>query len=253
MELTLAVLLGSLTAISVARLLAAPLGRWLGVAAVPLLLGLGLGKLTMVLGGAGQGLYSDASYATVYLRPGPWGSTNADLAAVPSQALEGVLVLSAVVLVLAVPFLLRLRFLDWWIVVRPALAPRRDWSLLTGGRRFLTLLALWAVARFVAAFTWRDAHVLGPLGTEQLALIGLAALAIAGRLVVLGLRRLRVGVPARRAVRNERRARAAEDARLAAAARTKPDATSVDATSADATSADAAPGTEPTAQTESNP
>src|ERR1035437_5445064 len=136
MELTLAVLLGSLTAISVARLLAAPVGRWLSVAAVPLLVGLGLGKLTMVLGGTGQGLYSDASYATLYVRSGPWGRANADRAAVPSEALEGTLVLAVLTAVLVVPFLLRLRFPERRIIVRPTLAPRRHWAMLTGGRRF---------------------------------------------------------------------------------------------------------------------
>ena len=73
-DLTLAVVLGTLSAITVARLLAAPVSRWLGVASIPVLLGLGLGKLTMVLGGAGQGSYSDASWATSYVKPGQWGS-----------------------------------------------------------------------------------------------------------------------------------------------------------------------------------
>ena len=219
MELTLAVLLGSLTAISVARLLAAPIGHWLSVAAVPLLVGLGLGKLTMVLGGAGQGLYSDASYATFYVRPGPWGSANADLAAVPSQALEGSLVLAVLVAVLVVPFLLRLRFPERRIVVRPALAPRRDWAMLTGGRLFLTVLGLWAVARFVAVLTWRDGHVLGPLAAEQMILIAVLVLAFGGPLVVTARRPARVRVLAWRVALRERRTRAAETATVAAEAR----------------------------------
>jgi len=218
MELTLALLLGSLTAISVARLLAAPIGRWLGVAAVPLLVALGLGKLTMVLGGAGQGLYSDASYATLYVRPGPWGSANADIAAVPAQALEGSLVLAVLVAVLVVPFLLRLRFLERSVIVRPTLAPRRDWAMLTGGRRFLTVLGLWAVARFAAVFTWRDAHVLGPLAAEQIVLIAVMVLAFGGPVFVAGRRQASVVVPAWLAMRRERRARAAGIARSEAAA-----------------------------------
>jgi prolipoprotein diacylglyceryltransferase len=218
MELTLAVLLGSLTAISVARLLAAPIGRWLSVVAVPLLVGLGLGKLTMVLGGAGQGLYSGASYATLYVRPGPWGSANADLAAVPSQALEGTLVLAGVVAVLVVPFLLRLRFPERRIIVRPTLAPRRDWAMLTGGRRFLTVLGLWAVARFVAVLTWRDSHVLGPLAAEQMILIAVLVLAFGGPLVLAARRPARVRVLAWRVALGERRARAADVATAAAEA-----------------------------------
>ena len=217
MELTLAVLLGSLTAISVARLLAAPVGRWLSVAAFPLLVALGLGKLTMVLGGAGQGLYSDASYATLYVRPGPWGSANADLAALPSQALEGTLVLAVLVAVLVVPFLLRLRFPKRRIIVRPALAPRRDWAMLTGGRRFLTVLGLWAVVRFVAVFTWRDAHVLGPLAAEQMVLIAVMVLAFGGSVFVAGWRRTRIVVPAWRIARRERLVRAAESKAATAA------------------------------------
>jgi prolipoprotein diacylglyceryltransferase len=210
MELTLAVLLGSLTAISVARLLAAPIGRWLAVAAVPILIGLGLGKLTMVLGGAGQGLYSDATYATLYVRPGPWASANPDFAAVPSQAFEGALVLAVVVFVLVIPFLLRLRVADWWIIFRPALAPRRDWSMLTGGRRFMTVLGLWALARFGAVFTWRDAHVLGPLAAEQLILMVVMVLAFGGPLFAAGWRTARASLPAWRAGRRGERGRAGE-------------------------------------------
>ena len=37
------------------------------------------------------------------------------------------------------------------------------------------MLGLWAVARFVAAFTWRDAQVLGPLVADQLILLALVA------------------------------------------------------------------------------
>ena len=223
MELTFAVLLGSLTAISVARLLAAPIGRWLSVAAVPLLVGLGLGKLTMVLGGAGQGLYSDASYATLYVRPGPWGSANADIAAVPSQALEGTLVLAVVVAVVVVPFLLRLRFPGGLNIVRPALAPRRDWAMLTGGRRYLTMLGLWAVARLVAVFTWRDARVLGPLAAEQMILLSVLVLALGGPLIVAARHPARVRVLAWRVALRERRALAAEIAKSVAAAELEAD------------------------------
>jgi len=233
MELTLAVLLGSLTAISVARLLAAPIGRWLSVAAVPLLVGLGLGKLTMVLGGAGQGFYSDASYATLSVRPGPWGSANADLAAVPSQALEGTLVLAVLVAVLVVPFLLRLRLTRWRVIARPVLAPRRDWAMLTGGRRFLTVLGLWAAARFVAVFTWRDGHVLGPLAAEQMILIAVLVLAFGGPLVVTARRPARARVLAWRVALKERRPRAAEVATVAAEARIEAEARVAEAKAAE--------------------
>ena len=171
LALSLAVVLGTVTALAVARLLTAPIASWLHVASVPLLIGLGLGKLAMVLGGDGQGQFSDASWATLYVRPGPWQSANASAAAVPSQAFEGILVLVAAVLILAVPVALRLRLRRWRRVVRPGLDPRREWWLLTGYRRFFTALCLWCVARFAVAFTWRDAQVAGYLRAEQLVLL----------------------------------------------------------------------------------
>lgn len=171
LALSLAVVLGTVTALAVARLLTAPIATWLHVAGGPLLVGLGLGKLAMVLGGDGQGQFSDAAWATAYLRPGPWQSANASAAALPSQALEGILVLTAAVLILAVPVALRLRLRRWRRAVRPGLEPKRDWWLLTGHRRFATAICLWSVARFAAAFTWRDAEVAGPLRAEQLVLL----------------------------------------------------------------------------------
>jgi hypothetical protein len=41
-------------------------------------------------------------------------------------------------------------------------------------------LGLWAVARFLVAFTWRDAQVLGPLRADQLLSLIVLAVAIAG-------------------------------------------------------------------------
>jgi prolipoprotein diacylglyceryltransferase len=179
-DLTLAVVLGTLTAIAVARLLAAPVNRWLRVATLPVLLGLGLGKLATVLGGAGQGSYSDAPWATTYVGPGPWGSTNPSFSAMPSQALEGGLVLAVAVLVLLLPSLLRLRIRRWRLLVLPSVAPGREWRWLAGGRRYWTALGLWAVVRFAAAFTWRDADVLGPFGADQLVLLLAAGMALFG-------------------------------------------------------------------------
>jgi prolipoprotein diacylglyceryltransferase len=173
LTLTLAVVLGALGAVLVARLLSAPISRWLHVASVPLLIGLGLGKLAMVLGGSGQGQFSDSSLATEYVRQGAWGSPSANYPALPSQALEGALVLAAAALILVIPFLWRIRLRRWRRVALPTLQPRRDHLLLDGFGRFLTALSLWAAARFAAAFTWRDAVVAGPFRAEQLVLIGL--------------------------------------------------------------------------------
>jgi prolipoprotein diacylglyceryltransferase len=199
--LTLAVVVGALTAIAVARLLAAPINRWLSVAALPVLLGLGLGKFTMVLGGAGQGRYTGSSLATAYAGDGPWGSLNPTFAAFPSQIAEGILVLAVAVLVLLVPPMLRFRVTVSRHEIDLHLAPRRDWLLLTGGRRFMTVFALWAAARFVAEFTWRDAHVLGPFVADQLVLALVIALGFVGPELLGGSRRLRRAVAARLAAR----------------------------------------------------
>ena len=88
LELTLAVVGGTLTGIYVAALLDAPVGRWLHVAIVPLLLVLGLGKAAQALGGSGQGTAADLAWATAYLPPGPWGSPGAEIPAHPAQLYE---------------------------------------------------------------------------------------------------------------------------------------------------------------------
>ena len=214
LTLTLAVLLGTLTALAVARLLAAPIGRWLGVAAVPVLLGLGLGKLTMALGGTGQGAYSDAFWATSYehtatgsggaaIAPLPdlWGSANPDHPALPSQLVEGGLVLLAVALLLIAPTLLRVRIRRSGGLPRLSLAPRQEWAFQIGGRRFLTALGLWALIRLFAASTWRDARVLGPFVAEQYVLLAviavLAALALGAPATAGPFHRLRAAWAAR--------------------------------------------------------
>jgi prolipoprotein diacylglyceryltransferase len=182
LSLTLAVVLGTVTAIAVAFLVAAPISRWLHLAAVPLLLGLGLGKLVMLLGGDGQGRFSDSSWAVSFTGQGPWQSLNPDVPALPSQALEGVLVLLAALALIVVPFCLRLRLRRWRRLLRPGLAPSREIGLLSGYRLFLAAVWLWAAIRLGVAFTWRDALVLGPLNAEQLILAGALAL-----LTVIGL------------------------------------------------------------------
>lgn len=174
LSLTGALLLGTVTALAVGRLLGAPLRAWLNLAALPLLLGLGLGKLTTALGGSGQGAFSDAPWATSYVGPGAWGSLSPADPAIPSQILEGGLVLLALAVVLLGPPLLRFRPA---LRPRPSLrhAPAREWSWLVGERRFLTAVALWASIRLGVAFTWRDARVAGPFGTDQLLLVALDA------------------------------------------------------------------------------
>jgi prolipoprotein diacylglyceryltransferase len=198
LALTLAVVFGTLSGLAVARLLAAPIGRWLGVAGIPVLLGLGLGKLATVAGGEGQGTYSDSSWATSFVGPGPWGSANAGYPAFPSQVLEGGLILVAAAIVAALPFLLRIRVRRRQGVVRPGWSPRREWPLLSGWRGFVTILGLWVVARFAAAFTWRDARVFGPLCVEQFVLLALLVVLVVGLLTPPGVRWLQRGWASRR-------------------------------------------------------
>jgi phosphatidylglycerol:prolipoprotein diacylglycerol transferase len=160
LTLTLAVPLGILSGALIARLLGAPVGRWLDVAALPLLFVLGAGKLIGILGGTGQGALSDGAWATAYLGPGPWGSLAADLPAQPSQVYEAVAVAVAVVVLFPVS--------------RVPFVRHHAGSLL------FAAVGLWSVARLLVGFTWRDDAVVGPLGVEQALAVVLLLLAAVG-------------------------------------------------------------------------
>jgi prolipoprotein diacylglyceryltransferase len=163
MELSLAVVGGAITGAMTAALLDARPGRWLHIAALPMLAVLGLGKLAMVLGGSGQGQATTVDPATAYVGPGPWGSLGPAIPSIPSQAFEGIATLLLLVAMLVVLLLPGFR--------------RRD------GRAFCLALAGWSAIRLVVASTWRDPVVLGPFRTEQLIAIGV----LAGSLVLLGI------------------------------------------------------------------
>jgi prolipoprotein diacylglyceryltransferase len=155
LELALGVVGGILTASIVARLLGAPLGRWMHALAVPLLLALAGGKAAMILGGSGQGVPVDVSWATAYLGPGPWGSLAPHLPSHPSQAYEA---LATVVVLLVVAAAVTLGMFKG-----------------RNGGAFLLGVALWAAARALVAVTWRDPAVLGPLNAHQVIAIAVAA------------------------------------------------------------------------------
>ena len=160
LELGLGVLGGILTAAYVARLLGAPVGRWLHVVTGPLLFALGAGKLTMVLTGAGQGLPSDAPWATAYAGPGPWGSLAPALPSLPSQALEGIgtlVVLTALTLVLMA-----------------GVFERSD------GRAFFLGLGAWGLLRAIVSGSWRDQPVVLGLNAGGLIAILVVVVATAG-------------------------------------------------------------------------
>jgi prolipoprotein diacylglyceryltransferase len=165
LQLSVGVVGGILTASVVARILGAPVGRWMHAFAIPLLLALALGKGAMILGGSGQGQLTDVAWATAYLGPGPWGSLAPQVPANPSQAYEalatGVVMLVVIVLVASGAFRGR------------------------NGGAFLLGLGLWAIARALVAVTWRDPQVIGPLRMDQVISIAIASVSL-GLMVVVG-------------------------------------------------------------------
>lgn len=179
LELGLAVVFAIVAGIYVARLLEAPVARWLDLLAVPLLLTLGLGKLALVLGGDGQGSPSSDPWATAYAGGWNWDSLGPSIPSHPAQLYE------AIATGVLVALLLSAVFLGGFAV--------RD------GRLFFVALGGWAVARFVVAFWWRDPVVLGPLRAEQLISLALASLSfLAAALAPLLARREAAAQRARR-------------------------------------------------------
>jgi prolipoprotein diacylglyceryltransferase len=155
LELGLAIVGGALAGSLAARLLGEPVGRWLHVAALPVLAAIAVGKLAMALGGSGQGLPTSVPWATAYLGQGPWGSLAPELPSHPAQVYEA----AATALVLAAAIAL----------LGSGAFARRD------GRLFVAAIAGWALARTLVAATWRDTPVLGPLRAEQLLSMAIAA------------------------------------------------------------------------------
>jgi phosphatidylglycerol:prolipoprotein diacylglycerol transferase len=160
LELTLAVPLGILTGAIIARLVGAPVTRWMHAIALPLLFVLAAGKLVGVLGANGQGSPSDLPWATAYLGPGPWDSLVAEIPSHPAQVYEAVL---GLITIIGLATASRLEFVN-----------RRD------GAALYAALGLWAIGRFVIAFTWRDPVIVGPLRAEQLLLLLVVAIAAGG-------------------------------------------------------------------------
>ena len=143
LDLGLGVVGGILTAAYVASLLGAPIRTWAHTLALPLLVALGAGKLALILGGYGQGLPFEGSWATAFLGPGPWGSLAPALPSHPAQAYEGLGTLAvAVVLTL---------------VVMAGGFGRGD------GRLLLVGLVGWSIVRAATSTTWRDPLAAGPL------------------------------------------------------------------------------------------
>lgn len=160
LELGLAVVGGALSGGVVAALIGGSVGAWFTIAALPVLVVIGAGKLAMVLGGTGQGQPWNGNFATAYLGEGPWGSLAPALPSHPSQAYEGVatlVVLAVVIMALAIP------------------AMRRP-----DGRAFFLAVGLWAVVRSIIVTTWRDPISAGPFRTEQILALLIAIACLAG-------------------------------------------------------------------------
>jgi prolipoprotein diacylglyceryltransferase len=172
LELGMAVVGGALSGGIVAALIGGSVGAWFHIAALPVLVVIGAGKLAMVLGGTGQGQPFDGSLATAYLGEGPWGSLAPALPSHPSQAYEGIatlVILGIVIVALAIPSLRR-----------------------PDGRAFFLAVGLWAVARSVIVTTWRDPLTVGPFRTEQVLALLIAFACLAG---FIGLIRRNPGTP----------------------------------------------------------
>ncbi|HYL40041.1 MAG TPA: prolipoprotein diacylglyceryl transferase family protein, partial [Candidatus Binatus sp.] len=158
--LTLAVPLAIVTGGITGGLIGAPVARWMHSLAVPMLVALAASKVAALAGAAGQGLPNDLPWATAYVGPGPWDSLAAAVPSQPSAAYEAILVAAA--------------------IVGLTLLRRREVVARGDGVAMLVALGLWATARFVVAFTWRDPAVLGPLRIDQLLSLLLIALAALG-------------------------------------------------------------------------
>jgi len=177
LELGGAVVGGIGSATLVVALLGGSIGAWANLAALPLLMAIAAGKLTMVLGGSGQGLPSEASWATAYLGPGPWGSLAPSLPSNPSQAYEafGTLAWLAVLIII--------------LSRTDAFGRRRGrWD----GRLLLVAVAGWAMIRAAVSTTWRDPVDIAPLPAGGWLAVGVAVGAVA-LFVAVSLRAVREG------------------------------------------------------------
>ncbi len=158
-QLSLGIVGGTLTAMVTATMLGGTIGRWMHALIVPLLVAIAGGKLAMVLGGDGQGMPWNGTYATAYPGPGPWGSLAPGIPSHPAQAYEAAATLGVLFVLL--------------VVLTAGAFSRR------GGGAFLLGIALWAVARAAVAATWRDPVTVGPLRMDQVLSLAIATGALA--------------------------------------------------------------------------
>jgi phosphatidylglycerol:prolipoprotein diacylglycerol transferase len=150
-----AVVGGILAAAFIAGRLEGTLGQWADLAAAPVLLAIGLGKLAQLLAGAGQGTPFDGAWAIALVGPGPWVSASPATPAHPAQLYEGLWALAGLPVVL--------------VMLRRSSAE---------GRLLMLAVAWWLLGRIAAGFTWRDERLLGPMGIEQVLAVLLFAFSV---------------------------------------------------------------------------
>ncbi|HET8785303.1 MAG TPA: prolipoprotein diacylglyceryl transferase family protein [Candidatus Limnocylindrales bacterium] len=164
LELGLAVVGGLTTGAIVAALLGTSVAHWAHIVTIPLLTAIAAGKLTMVLGGSGQGRFFDGAWATAFLGPGPWISLAPAVPSHPAQVYEAIGAASAAVLIVAAGSLGAFKARD--------------------GTRLLSGIAAWCLARAVVTTVWRDPTIVGPLPAGGVLALLIAAGAVVGALVV---------------------------------------------------------------------
>jgi prolipoprotein diacylglyceryltransferase len=164
LELGLAIVGGLTTGAIVAALLGSSVGVWAHIVTIPLLTAIAAGKITMVLGGSGQGRSFGGDWATAFLGPGPWISLAPAVPSHPAQVYEAIGTTLAALLILAAGSLGAFRARD--------------------GTRLLVALAAWCVARAVVTTVWRDPTVVGPLPLGGVLALVIASGAIIGALLV---------------------------------------------------------------------
>ncbi len=164
LELGLAVVGGLVTGAIVALLLGWPVRRAAHIATIPLLVAIVGGKLSMVLGGSGQGRVFDGEWATAFLGPGPWVSLAPAIPSHPAQVYEALGTALAALLILAASSL--------------GVFQARD------GTRLLVAVATWCIARAAVSTTWRDPLVAGPFPAGGVLALGIAVAAVVAAFLV---------------------------------------------------------------------
>jgi phosphatidylglycerol:prolipoprotein diacylglycerol transferase len=188
-----ALLGGSLTGAYISRLIDGATGRWADLAAVPLLVALGLGKLAQLVAGGGQGEPFDGPWSVAFVGAGPWLSPQAGQPAHPAQVYEALWAFAGIPLVLALlsrrlarrlPSVIRQE--GAWASAREDRLQEVDRGALRFGFGFLAALAWWLVGRALIGAFWRDEALVGPLNMEQaMALVALLSLLVAVLLVAV--------------------------------------------------------------------